>query len=160
MPKLAETLESPSRTRRSPIAVRTRSATLDGRVAIGVRQQHDELLPSVATHEVALSNRRMEGRADGSEHLVTEAVAERVVDLFEVIEVDEDRAERPQHARGLGHQPLERVLDRPRVGQARQSVGRRAELCDGEVAEVGEDRCRLVTESFTRSRCWSVRSVP
>jgi len=60
-----------------------------------------------------------------------------------VIEVDEDRAERPQHARGLGHQPLERVLDRPRVGQARQGVGRRAELCDGEVPEVGEDRCRL-----------------
>jgi hypothetical protein len=60
---------------------------LDDRFAVGVGQQHDELLAAVATDEVALAHRRLQGDTDGRQHLVADPVAERVVDVLEVVEV-------------------------------------------------------------------------
>jgi hypothetical protein len=49
-----------------------------------------------------------------------------VVDLLEVIEVDEQRRERGDRARRLGHHPLHRVLHGALVREALERVRGRA----------------------------------
>ena len=60
--------------------------------------------------------------------------------LLEVVEVEEDRAQRRGGAAGLRGHPLERVVDGALVGQPGQRVGRGAQLGQRQVAEVREHR--------------------
>ena len=62
-----------------------------GVLAVGVREQHHELLAAVAAGEVALAERRPERGADRGQDVVAVFVAEDVVDLLEVVEVESTR---------------------------------------------------------------------
>jgi len=109
-----------------------------GRGRVG--QQHEELLAAVAAGEVAGAHAVAERSADGSEDLVTLAMAEQVVDLLEVVQVEHEGRQRAQRAVGLRDHPLEGVVGGAPVGQARQRVGAGPELRESQVAQVGEHR--------------------
>jgi len=51
-------------------------------------------------------------------------VAPLVVDLLEVVKVEEKERERRPRRRGQREHPVQRVGDRPLVGQAGETVGR------------------------------------
>jgi len=62
----------------------------------GVRQQDEELLAAVAADEVALAQRRAQGRRHRGQDLVAAAVAVGVVDVLEVVQVEHGGRQR-QH---------------------------------------------------------------
>ena len=112
---------------------------LEGRGDIGVGQQDRELLPAVAPGEVPGPQHAAQRGADARQDLVPRGMPVLVVDLLEVVEVEQEQRERRPRHRGLRERPLQRVRDRPLVGQPGQAVGRGADLRDGQVAEVRQD---------------------
>ena len=66
--------------------------------------QHDELVPANACDEVGRSRGGCDALGDGGDQLVAHAVADRVVDVLELVEVDEQHG----HAALGGHAALER----------------------------------------------------
>jgi hypothetical protein len=61
---------------------------------VGGGEQHQELLASVAPDEVAVADRVTQRDAGGCKDLFAAVVAERVVDVLEVIEIEQQRPER------------------------------------------------------------------
>ena len=79
------------------------------RVALGgdVLEQDSELIAPESRHRVAPAQRMLEARRRGRQQLVSDVMAEAVVDQLEVVEVEEqDRGQRP-----LAAQARERVLE-------------------------------------------------
>ena len=68
----------------------------------GVREDDRELLAAVAARDVAGTERVREEVADALEDEVAEGMAEVVVELLEVIEVDHDERDRAPAARAAG----------------------------------------------------------
>ena len=93
--------------------------------------------------------------ADGGEDVVAGAVAEAVVDLLEVVEVEQHGAERGQRAAGVGDHALEGVVAGAGVGQAGERVGGRARLGDRQQRRLASTGPAWATDSSTRVR-WSV----
>ena len=95
-----------------------------------VEVAHDdhELVASVARHEVALAHRRDHAFSGRAQQRVADGVPERVVDVLEVVEVDEqDRGAEPRApARGQG--PVELVEDERPVGEPGERVVARGVL--------------------------------
>ncbi len=89
--------------------------------------QDDELVAAETPERVGLANRALQARRDGAQQLVAGAVAERVVDQLEVVEVDEHgRDRRPVPARAR-QQLLGAIEDQLAVRKPRQRVVRRQE---------------------------------
>ena len=84
----------------SSITARTRSATrATSAGSCEVRAQHDELVAAEAAREVGRAQHRREPFGGRGEQLVAGRVAERVVHVLEVVEVDEQHRERPSRRR-------------------------------------------------------------
>ena len=82
---------------------------LAGVVAVDAREDQRELLAAEPGDDVVLAHDRAQPVGRRDEHLVALGVAERVVDGLEVVEVDDDHAQRPVRGRGardLLPQPL------------------------------------------------------
>jgi hypothetical protein len=64
--------------------------------AVGVRrgEQHQEFLAAVASNEVAFPHRETHRDADGREDFVAAVVAVEVVDLFEMVQIEQDGGQR------------------------------------------------------------------
>ena len=75
--------------------------------ALDVLEQHGELVAAEPGGGVGRAERREQPLADLAEHLVSDGVAEAVVDRLEVVEVDEHDA----HRRALLRAPRQRVRD-------------------------------------------------
>ena len=77
---------------------------LDGGAAVGqVAQQHGELVAAEPRERVAAPERAAQPLGDVAQQPVAVVVAERVVDLLEAVEVDQQQADRPAaqpHPRG------------------------------------------------------------
>ena len=105
----------------------------------GLGQDEHELLAAVAADQVATRAGCAEMRlGDAAQHDVADAVAVRVVDGLEVVDVDEGDRQRALVARralDLGEERAEQGLA---VGDAGQAVDRRAVMGVGE----GDARCR------------------
>jgi hypothetical protein len=106
---------------REPERARERGAQLarDGRrlLGVGAAQEDAELVAPEARDDVALAQRLAQPRADAAQQLVADVVAERVVELLELVEVD--------------HQQRERLLGRDRgldVGRERAAVAQAGEV--------------------------------
>ena len=111
IPPTANERSSAARSRR-PVALRR------GLVARG---EHDrELVTAEARQRVALAQRHLQPRPDLAQHLVAGVVAERVVELLEAVEVD-------QQQRDLGVGVLDRLRRAARAGAggSRARSGRR-----------------------------------
>ncbi len=61
-----------------------------GRVLVGARQEHDELLAADPGGDVDAAGLLLEQRAEPHQHPVAQLVAVRVVDVLEVVEVEDD----------------------------------------------------------------------
>src|SRR5258707_5971410 len=82
---------------------------------VGTAQNHDELLASVAADDVRLPQFRMNGVDDGAQARIPGLMAERIVDLLEMIEIDEQERDR-QAARPSSQASRVETLDE--IGRA------------------------------------------
>ena len=101
------------------------------RVAVGDRVDHDhELVAGIARHEVLAAHAAAQACRDLLQHAVAGLVAERVVDVLEAVEVDEQDPEARLAAVGAHTLDAARELLREgfAVGQAGQAVGAQAGL--------------------------------
>src|SRR5262249_5670944 len=88
----------------------------------GLREGNDELFAAPPRDEIALAG---DARQDGGptlQHRVAGVVAERVVHLFEVIDVEEEHAHRKERAGAPG--PLDPLDERTSIEEAGERVGR------------------------------------
>jgi hypothetical protein len=91
------------------------------RVVRDVAHQDAELVSTEAGHQVFVPERPGEARTDGGEQLVPHMVAERVVDLLEVVEVHQHHGEAAAVRR--------RVLDRvPELHPEQEPVGQTGQM--------------------------------
>ena len=81
---------------------RAPSATLPASAAVGVGQQHGELVAAEARERVAGAQPLAQQRRDATDELVAGVVAERVVDVLEVVEVEHEQRAARAVARDLG----------------------------------------------------------
>ena len=56
-------------------------------------EQHGELVAAEAAHQVAVAHRAAQAAGEGLQHAVADAVAERVVDHLEAVEVEEEHGQ-------------------------------------------------------------------
>src|ERR1019366_8238522 len=66
---------------------------VDGGLLAQARQQRDELVASVAEAQVVRPENPLHQAANLGEQAASDQMAVRIVDLFEVVEVDEEQAE-------------------------------------------------------------------
>ena len=72
----------------------------------GTGNQDDELVPADAPQRVHVADGRAEAGGHGLKEFIADDVAEGVVDLLEVVEVDEEHGHGRLLLAGLGQEPL------------------------------------------------------
>ncbi len=100
-------------------SVGERVGSLGERQALG---EDDELVTAETTYRVTRSQDRLEPPADGLQQLVAGFVAERVVGVLEVVEVDEERSDRIERPPRPGDHLLGPVEDELPIGQTGEGV--------------------------------------
>jgi hypothetical protein len=110
--------------------------------SVGASDQSTSIGRKIREHRNAETGR------DGEVLLEELDFGDRGANALEVIQIEQDRRQRPHHARRLRDQAVQDVLNGARVGQPRQGIGRGAELCDREVPQVGEDSSVGARRSF------------
>ena len=88
------------------------------------RQQHSELVPAEAGERVPVAHHVAEPQRDLAQQLVAVRMAERVVDLLEAVEVDEEDSDLPVAALRHRERAFEPFLEQDAVRQAGQRVMR------------------------------------
>ncbi len=83
--------------------------------------EHDELVAAEAGDEILGPQHLAQTIGDGAQQLVAAGVTERVVDLLELIEVDEEQRGEPLGVMRIRQQPLDLVVEADPVGQRRES---------------------------------------
>ena len=96
--------------------------------AAQLRQQHAELVAAEAGDRVVLAERLLEAVRDLLQQAVARVVAERVVDLLEVVEVDQHHGRGDVRAAPGGDRLLDAVAEERAVGQAGERVVQRLVL--------------------------------
>ncbi len=94
-------------------------------VELGVLDQDDELVATHPPDRVGIPQRARQPGGHGDEQSVAGLVAERVVDVLEVVEVDEQRRTRRPVALAAGEELLDAVHDQRPVRQVGQRVVQR-----------------------------------
>ena len=112
-------------------------------VGVGVRQEDRELVPAQARENIGLSHLAAQEVGDAANDRVAGPVAEAVVDVFEVVEVQQENAAAALVAGGVGNPVGQLLLEPAAVEEARERI------MVGEVAEAGLDPLALgdVTEA-------------
>ena len=102
---------------------RTRSATARAGLEIRSRKHRDQFLAAVAGCEIDFANAFLQYLGHQPKHLVADLMAIIVVEFLEVIDVDQEDAERLVlfHRRDLGE--AEEFIHRVAVGEAGQRIG-------------------------------------
>ena len=104
------------------------------------REQHRELVAAEAGEDVVGAQDAAQARADLGEHGVAGVMAERVVELLEAVDVDDQQRQRLVVCARAGQMRAQPAAELAAVGQAGELVGRRlaarlveaADLADGE----------------------------
>ena len=97
-----------------------------GFVDVGhVFAQHDELVAAEPAHGVAWADRAGHPRRADSQHAVPGGMPERVVDLLEPVQVDEQHGQKAGMAGGSGQRLGEPVTQGRPVRQSGQRIGKR-----------------------------------
>ncbi len=95
------------------------------RLGGGAGQQHREFVAAEAREHAVARQRLADAVAEGAQHHVAGMVAEAVVDLLEIVEIDEQQRERPAALDRGGERGIERGLEGGAIGQAGDGVVRR-----------------------------------
>jgi hypothetical protein len=95
---------------------------------IGLRQHCDQLLATIACRKILVADPLAQCLGHQAQHLITDTVTVIVIELLEVIDVDQQDAERlvPLHRLDLG--VTEKFLERAAIWQTSQRIGARALL--------------------------------
>ena len=94
-------------------------------LAIGVREEHHELVAADACDQVGGPKARPQAVRDGAEHRVARGMAVRVVHGLESVEVEVGQRQRAAVAPRRIHLSLRLVLEPPEVGEAGELIGAR-----------------------------------
>ena len=141
-------------------------------VVAATRRQDRELVTAEARHQAAVADPRRQPRPEVSQQVIPELVAERVVDVLEVVEVEQHHAERRVPVSSAAAiSASSRSLNSLAVGESGQFVGGRhhpqllaAALGDQQLAARGTGRpparARTATRPADAYRCWSCRRRP
>jgi hypothetical protein len=130
------------------------------RVAVHLGQQHGELLAAAAAEHAGIAHIGLQRPGHGTDHIVADAVPERVVHLLEVVDVDHHGGQRPIVALRDVEQPRRQVGEVPPVEHAGQSVGGGQLLYLGEQPRVGVRGGAWPARAAAISRCtWVNRSA-
>ena len=105
-----------------------------------VGQQHAELVAAEAGHGVGGAQRRLEALGDLLEQHVAVVMAERVVDLLEVVEVHDHHGRAAVAALGGAHGLLDAVAEQHAVREAGERVVQRLVLLGDRLAAAAVDR--------------------
>ena len=97
----------------------------DVALAGDVLAEHDELVTADARDRVARAQDRDDVAGHRHEHRVARIVAEAVVDLLELVEVEEQHRHRPAGSARPGQRRLDAVAEQSPVGQVGQAVVQR-----------------------------------
>ncbi len=89
---------------------------------VQIRQDHRELVPAQARHRVGLAHAGSDAARGVDQQNVALLVSERVVDLLEVVQVDEQDRDVQLIALGLGDVVRQPVMEHAPVGQLGQRV--------------------------------------
>ena len=92
---------------------------------VEVLDDHHELVAAQARQQVGLAQRARQRGRHALQELVADAMAERVVDVLEAVEVDEQHADAMAAALGLRDRLRQALVQQQPVGQAGQRVARR-----------------------------------
>ena len=99
-----------------------RSPTCRAKRGVGVGQEHAELVAPQPRHAVGVAERVAEAHRQLAHDQVAVVVAERVRDLAEAVEGQDQQGERPVRPHGLGEGPAEPVLEQHAVRQPGELV--------------------------------------
>ena len=91
-------------------------------VEIGERQQDGELVAAEPRDGVGLAQRRAEPRGDALQHAVAGMMSERVVDLLEAVQIEQQQRERRALAGGDARRLVEAIVQQRAVRQIGQRV--------------------------------------
>ena len=91
-------------------------------VEVGERQEDGELVAAEPRHGVGLAQRRAQPRRDALQDAVAGMVAERVVDLLEAVQVEQQQRERAVLAVGDARRLVETIVQERAVRQIGQRV--------------------------------------
>ena len=91
----------------------------DGRLRVGIADEHRELVAAEPSGEILVADRAGQAVGELGEELVARAVAPRVVDRLEAVEVEVENGRRPGAALELGVHRFEQVWP---VGKAGERV--------------------------------------
>ncbi len=91
-------------------------------VRVDVREDQDELVPALARHGIFLAQCRLQALRHLYQQAVADAVAERVVDALEMVEVEEHHRQVLAVALRQAQGKVEVILQQQAVGQAGQLV--------------------------------------
>jgi hypothetical protein len=99
--------------------------------AADVLLEHDEFVAAEPRHEILRPQHLAQASRDRAQQLIAAGMAERVVDLLELVEVDEQEGRQRALIAWHGQEALDLVAEIDPVGQPRQRV------IAGEVADAG-----------------------
>jgi len=133
-----------------------------GRLVVGLDAlaAQDELVTAEAGRGVALAQKTLEALGDGDQQLVTEGVAQAVVDELEMVEVQEERGRQAPGPLTAGQCRPQAVEEERTVGETGQAVVQRlagelvlGPLALGDVPDVDDDAAdRGIVEQVVGNR--------
>ena len=91
-------------------------------IEVGERQEDGKLVAAQPCHRVGLPQRRTEPRGDELQHAVAGMMSERVVDLLEAVQVEQQQRQRLALAGGDARRLVETIVQERAVGQVGQRV--------------------------------------
>ncbi len=96
---------------------------LHRRLGTGVRQQQQKLFATPARHHILLAHRNLKRSRQRFQHLVTDVVAELIVDVLEMVDIDQHQRERAPRAVFTRHFILQPLRHRSSITQLGQKIG-------------------------------------
>ena len=90
--------------------------------ALGIGEDHDELVAADSADPVALADHRVQQPHGLAQHLIAGMVSELIVVVFEVVEVEDHHRYRSAHAGSFGHGLLHEDFVEPPVPRSGQLV--------------------------------------
>ncbi len=127
MPTLAVmyTIRAVDRRRRDQRLLNARDGRIDGGRVGAIVEQHAELIAADAAHDVGRAHRALQAVGDDAQHRIAREMSERVVDLFEVVEIEEQHGTRAIGCVARVHErELQLLLKERPVGETRERVVR------------------------------------
>ncbi len=112
--------------------------------------RHRELVATEACEQIIMAQQRAQARPDLPQNLIARVVTERVIELFEPIQIDQQQRQPHATALRLGDLRVQAVQEMPAVAKAGQRVGDRLVLA---LAQPLPNSCRGARHPYQDRAC-------